>query len=474
MRKARESMAKFTILKPPPGHVLRIPTVAGAQLNMAFFLNDAEYAVDGVDLRITLPDHTVLILDNLLVSAAQANSAPLIIYPEHQPIDTHELLLSMGVSAKDLAAFIRKQPKPSSSQEVTNDLIDELLASSLDMQSGAEPDQEAADSLTRNAWLKSSYILPIPSQDAEAKFNAQLASPSPQVKAGDIMEVILYFTDQNNSYAAFLPQPVTIYLAFIPGGENYHLFNFIEWEQMKLWGAQLITQTLEVNQMGACLLRLTINAGCIQADQNGFPRMSLLLPMFENYLKGAVCSVVMVAAVGHDVREGAHISINLEIEPNYQAHVIYSTPKIAEAFCFIDKSLEIVPPNLILRDFSCETGDVVNIAPLLEAMGPGAAYTLTQMGQHLRLLVFNENFTFRLVMEHVLAEDLVAQNAFIAIEQPMPEWMAYRYISPQYVAECAVKNAEVLLTVKNLLNAFLEDEDYVSMGAFLEHLGSSD
>jgi hypothetical protein len=77
-------------------------------------------------------------------------------------------------------------------------------------------------------------------------------------------------------------------------------------------------------------------------------------------------------------------------------------------------------------------------------------------------------------MEHVAVEDLVAQNAFIATEQHMPEWMAYRYISPQYVAECAVKQAEVLLTVKNLLNAFLDDEDYISMSAFLENLGSPD
>jgi hypothetical protein len=468
-------MAKFTILKPPPGHVLRIPTVAGAQLNMAFFLNDAEYAVDGADLRITLPDHTVLILDSLLSSAAQANSAPMIIYPEHQPINTHELLLSMGISAKDLAAFIRRQPKPASSQEVTNDLIDELLASSLDMQSGVvPPDQDAADSLTRSAWLNSSYILPISSQEADASLNAQLAGASLQVHAGDMMEVILYFTDRNNNYANFLPQPVTIYLAFIPGGENYHLFNFIEWDQMKLWGAQLITHTLEINQMGACLLRLTINAGCIQADQNGLPRMSLLLPMFENYLKGAVCSVVMVAAVGHDVREGTHTSIQLEIEPNYQAYVIYGAPKAAEAFCFTDQSLEISPPNLVLRDFNYENGDVVNIAPLLEALGANATYTFTQMGQHLRLLVYNENFTLRIVMEHVLVEDLVAQNAFIAIEQHMPEWMAYHYITPQYVAECAVKQAELLLTVKNLLNAFLEDEDYVSMSSFLKNLGAPD
>jgi hypothetical protein len=331
-----------------------------------------------------------------------------------------------------------------------------------------------ADSMTRSAWLNSSYILPIPSQDMAARFQAQLISPSLTVKAGDNLEIILYFTDQDNNYAALIPQPITIYLAFIPGAENYHLFNFIEWDEMKLEGGQLITQTLEVNQMGACLLRLTINAGCIQADQDGLPCMHLILPLFENYLKGAVCSVVMVAAVGHDLHEGTHTSVQIDIEPNYQAHILYGTPKTAEAFCFIDKSLDISPPNLVLRDFSYETGDVINIAPMLEAMGPGAAYTLKQMGQHLRLLIFNENLQFRVIMEHVSVEDLVAQNAFIATDQHMQEWVTYHYISPQYVEECAVKQAELLLTVKNLLNAFLEDDDYISMRTFLDNLGSSD
>jgi enolase len=82
----------------------------------------------------------------------------------------------------------------------------------------------------------------------------------------------------------------------------------------------------------------------------------------------------------------------------------------------------------------------------------------------------------RLVLENTDLVSLLTNHAFIAADSFLPErdWLVYRYLNQQFVDEYAVNEADIVMTSKTLLNAFLEEEDYAAMKIFLENLHRDD
>ncbi len=470
-------MAKFTILKPPPGHPLHIPTVANLTINLTFILQYPEYRIEDGGLRLTMQDNTILVFDGLLGAARNRAQAPVILQPEAEAQNTHDLLLSLGIKAEALAQAGRKDFSASQAPPETGKQIDELLASSLDMEDGGSGVSDALDSTCRALWEQSSYILPVPLTKMPIVYQAQLeALSAPTIKAGEKLELALCLSAQGNpnEFLGQLPQPAIFYLTFIPGAESYNLHNFIDWAHVQISGGQVICQEWKINTQGACLFKFIVDAGEIGAEPNGRPCIRLSLPLFATYVKGAMCSVTLATAIGCQLREGGNLNARFLIEPSYRARVLYSTPNTAEAFCFTGKSLDLNPPNLGIRGLNFANGDIVNIAQMLQAIGAEAAYDFAAQGQHLRLRIKNGDKLYQILLEGCTMEEMLRYGAFVATDQPMPEWLSYIYLSEQYVREHAVPEADVLLTVKSLLTAFLDGEDYLSMQTILNNLSDDE
>lgn len=462
-------MAKFTILRPPSGHVLHIPTVAGLIINLTFTLENEQYLLDGYNLKIILPDNTILIFDKLLSAAQENQSAPLIVQPESETINTHELLLALGVDSQELEQA-GQQTQATSNTMLSSNQVNELLASSLYMDNSWREDFKE-ESLA--SWSQSSYILPTPSNKLPVRYHVQLAHMPGEVTAGELLSLGLDFVDLQNQQEPLssLQQPLLLYLVFTPGAENYSISNFIDFAGLTVTGREIISKDWESNPQGACLLKLAISAGNILPDENNLSRLWVHLPVYETYMKGASCSITLAAAIGHKMREGSFLGGQVAIKPNFIARVIYSAPQSAEAFSFDRRSVDIDPPNLAIRALNFEQGDVVLITQMLQELGPQAQYQLKPQGGSIMLRIWSDESNYRILLENINIEDMLCNSSFVAIDDAPPEWLSYNYITEAYVQKNAVAEADTVLTVKTLLNAFLNEEDYLSMQTVLDNLG---
>ena len=469
-------MAKFTILKPQSGYPLRIPTVPNLIIDFTFPLLDPEFRFENIGLRVILPDNTILVFDDLLKAAAVFEEAPLIMQPGTEPINTHTLLITLGVQADDFAQATQKKVAAEPETSESDKHINELLASSLDMEAGWHSMSDMLDTSVRASWTQSSYALPVPFNDAGVCFHAQLGGRSGKIMAGTMAEFYLFFSEDDNAVENMqsLAQPVMFYFSFIPGAENYSLHNFFDMNHLQVEGGDLINKEWESTPQGGCLLRLIIAAGEISCEIDGHPCIKLSLPLYDTYIKGATCSITLVSAVGWNMREDADMSVHLVIEPSYNARVIYASPTSAEAFCLTAKTRGLMPPNLVIRALNFGCGDIVHITELLTSLGPGASYSFKPQGDHLLLRISGNNLSYRLLLENCAMEEMLRNDAFIATDQPHRDWTNYRYISEQYVRENAVEEADVLLSVEYLLNALSGDEDYQEIQMILNNLHSDE
>ena len=463
-------MAKFTILKPPPGHPLHIPTAANLIVNLTFALEDPEYKVEEGSLRISQSDNSILVLDDILKAAANEEEAPVILQPDQAPLNTRELLLKLGGSPSELVA----KPVETAQPTLLTGNIDELLNSSLHREEDWQKASSVLDSAATASWPRSSYILSVPLNTASARYLVDLNGVPGTVVAGSSLSFYLCFNTLNGQEGKLchLPQPAMFYLAFIPGSENYNLQNFLNWENLEIEGAKLMSKGWKVNEQGAGLLKIIVDTGDLTEEWHGQPAIKINVPLFDTYLRGAACSITLAAIVGQQLREGEGLNMRLQIEPNLQARVLFASPNSAEAFCFNDKSMEINPPNLVIRGLNFNNGDCVQVSQLLKYLGTKVSYDFSTQGQHLLLQIKGPDRILRIILENCSLEDMLMHGAFIATDQSLPEWLTYYYISEQFVAENAVADADILLTVRTLLNAFLAEEDYMSMQTVLNNLGT--
>ena len=470
-------MAKFTILKPPPGQTLAIPTVKQGIINFTFPLDEAVYAVEGENLRLTLPNNITLLLNEILYTAADINNAPHIVLPEQAPLNAHHFLTSVGVSREAMAQAVKKHSatQTDDTPPVPGQVIDTLLASAVDMSDPLVEGPDALENLTRHAWINSSYIIAAPMSPESTAQRAQLEIGAHEITAGQTLKMAIHFhhVDTPETVMDVLRDPCVIYLAITPLAESYDMADFLDLKRLSVNYHQVIGQTWEDNQHGAYLLKLFLGPGNLNRDDSGLSCLLLELPLFDTYLQGASFSVTMVAAVGHDLRVGQRIGANnISIIPNYKAKVMYRSKYGAQVFCLTSNSLQIDPPNIVLRGLNYEAGDAIFINEALQALGKDAGYTFKQQGLHLVLCLHNNDRSQRLrvVLEDTNLEQLLSHDSFANTQAKAKEWLNYIYVTPKYVNENAVPEADVLLTSHTLLNAFLKDEDYSSMQTFLQNL----
>lgn len=456
---------------------MHIPTTVDLVVNFTFPLQSPAYKVDGASLQITEPDNTILVLDDLLRAAGSIGNAPVLLQPDGSTINTYELLRSLGVSDAQFADAAQQATALNQEFLSCGTNVSEVLDSTF----GAEGTErrkmlDMMDSVARDSWLQFSYILPVPLVKTSPRYRARLGMLPESIESGQEIVLPIYFSGQDkaDSPLSGFSHPVMFYLVFIPGAENYSLYNFIDWSGLSMAGGQILCKEWEINAQGGCLLKLIVGAGPIEDEYQGHPCLNLKLPLFKTYMKGAMCRITLAAAIGHEIREDEHgESPRFMIEPSYAARVLYSSPGRAAVFCFTAKSLELDPPNLVIRGLNMAGGDIIHITHMLNALGPGARYRFTPQSNHLLLQIEGEKI-YRVLLENCSMEDILKYNAVISSDQSLPEWFSYNYLSEQYVREHAVMEADILLTVKSLLNALLRDEDYLSMQTLLNHLSIVD
>jgi hypothetical protein len=475
-------MSKFTVLKPPADQHLAIPTAEGMVINFTFDLNDAQYTLADGNLQISLPQQISLSLNDLLQTAANPETAPILILPDQQIINTHNLLLSMGIDPETLSADKpAAEPENLTSGKLAQPVAS-LLAETVDMGSSTDKagSAEGIRNLSRRAWLGSA-CLSIPSSSHLPGYQARLEVSQPSVKAGSRLKIKIRFQHKNEpeKFLQVIPEPCILYLAFIPLEASYDLVNFINFPRAIIYYEHVVDKIWEDDpNSGGYLLKLVLGPGHL-AEVRGVPCLHIEMPVYENYLKGAGLEVVLAAVAGANLETEERLSsYEINILPNYQARVIYGVKGSPEALCLTAASLEISPPALAFRSLDYQAGDCVNIAEIMPALGPDSAYTFKQQGHHLIIKMFNAEHSknMRLVLENTSLAGLLANNAFIAGNSFFPEreWLAYRYLNQQFVDEYAINEADIVMTSKTLLNAFLEDEDYAAMKIFLENLNQRD
>jgi hypothetical protein len=256
---------------------------------------------------------------------------------------------------------------------------------------------------------------------------------------------------------------------------NYDLIDFLQLERAIIYYDHVVERIWENSpQGGAYLLKLIMGPGHIPKEK-GKPCIKIEIPVYENYLQGASLAVTLAAAAGAGLRVGEKMGkSDIKILPNYQAKVIYGIKGSPEALCLTEKSLAIQPPALVFRALNYQAGDCINIAGIMQALGPESIYTFKQQGHHLTLKMFNTEHSrkIRVVLENTSLESVLGCNAFITGGSSASEyeWLTYRYLDQQFVDDNAVNEADTLITSKTLLKAFLQEDDYASMKIFLENL----
>jgi hypothetical protein len=293
--------------------------------------------------------------------------------------------------------------------------------------------------------------------------------------------MLLYFHHESDpkKLLPVISEPFILYLAFTPMEENYDLIDFLQLERTIIYYDHVVERIWEDSpQGGAYLLKLIMGPGHVTKEK-GKPCIKIEIPVYENYLRGASLAVTLAAVVGANLRAGGNLGkSDIKILPNYQAKVIYGIKGSPEALCLTEKSLAIQPPSLVFRALNYQAGDCINIAEIMQALGPESIYTLKQQGHHLTLKMFSAEHSrkLRVVLENTSLESLLGSNAFLTGNSPASEyeWLTYRYLDQQFIDDNAVNEADTLITSKTLLNAFLQEEDYASMKLFLENLSRGD
>jgi hypothetical protein len=395
-------------------------------------------------------------------------------------INTHNLLLSLGIDPQALATDPPSPGRERLAWDKLSQPIASLLAETVDM--GSKTDKagsvEGIRNLNRRAWLGSSCIS-IPPSPRLPSYLAQLEVSPTQVIAGSRLKLTLRFPYKNEpkKILHYLSDPCVLYLAFIPLEASYDLINFLDLSRVIIYYPHVVDKIWEeAPNGGAYLLKLVLGPGHLN-ETRGTPCLQIEVPVYENYLKGAGVEVLLAAAAGANLESGERLSsYEINILPNYQAKVIYGVKGSPEALCLTAASLEISPPALVFRAMDYQAGDFINIAEIMRALGPESGCTFKQQGQHLVIKMFDAEHrkNLRLVLENTDLVGLLTNHAFIAADNFLPErdWLAYRYLNQRFVDERAVNEADIVMTGKTLFNALLEEENYMKI--FMENLHRND